>query len=47
MLLLHVLALPVTSLLPDPLSKATILLLAAGFAGIAITAVNRSTGPPA
>ncbi len=45
-LLLHVLSLPVSSLLPGPASKATILLLAAGFAGIAITAVNRSASSP-
>jgi hypothetical protein len=45
-LLLHVLTLPLSSLLPDPVSKATILLMATGFAGIAITAVNRSTSRP-
>ena len=45
-LLLHVLTLPLSSLLPGPVSRATILLMSTGFAGIAITAVNRSTHRP-
>ena len=45
-LLLHVLTLPLSSFLPGPVSKATILFMATGFAGIAITAVNRSTSHP-
>jgi hypothetical protein len=40
-LLVHVLSLPLQGFLPDVVGKATILLLAGGFAGIAIEAVAR------
>jgi hypothetical protein len=40
-LILHVLTLPVSNVLPDAVSKATVLLLVVGFAGIAI----QSTSP--
>ena len=39
-LILHALTLPVAELLPEPLSKATILLLVVGFAGIAVQATS-------
>ena len=39
-LILHVLTLPVSNVLPEALSKATILLLVVGFAGIAIQATS-------
>lgn len=42
LLLAHVVSLVVASLLPDPVAKASILLTAFAFAGVAITAVNRS-----
>jgi hypothetical protein len=39
-LILHVLTFPVSSMLPEPVSKATVLLLVVGFAGIAIQATS-------
>ncbi len=39
-LLLHVLTLPLSSVLPEAVSKATILLLVVGFAGIAVQATS-------
>jgi hypothetical protein len=39
-LILHVLTFPISNLLPEALSKATILLLVVGFAGIAIQATS-------
>lgn len=43
-LILHVVAVAVSSVLPDPVSKATILLFVAGMAGIAITATSTPAG---
>ncbi|MCW2843144.1 MAG: hypothetical protein JWN22_1060 [Nocardioides sp.] len=46
LLIAHVLFLPLQSVLPAVVGKATILLLAVGFAGIAIEAVARDNGRP-
>jgi hypothetical protein len=43
-LILHVLTLPVSGVLPEYVSKATVLLLVAGFAGIAIQATSPRSG---
>lgn len=43
-LIAHVLTLPISSFLPELVGKATVLLVAMGFAGIAIEAVARDNG---